>query len=489
VIKSVRTLLSGELNSALQKYRKEFDEIKSGSNNKRCELIVKALIPLNAILILIDLFVYRPMWDEVLSYKYLYYSHILAIIIFSLWLILLKFNRRYNWSIKESIFNTTIYYLVIIWCTFMGLNSTKINGQISAYIVCMFCFAVLFYITPIETFLTYGISLTIFTTVLIAIIDNPKLLYGNLVNVFITIILAIIGSIMNYSSFVKDFLNKKSLQENKLELELINQKLKEYEKLRTDFFANISHELRTPLNVIYSAKQMIDVSLKNSNFNDAKVNKYLKMVTQNSQRLLRLINNLIDITKIDGLSFEVKLSNSDIIKTVEDIVMSVADFIESKGITLTFDTEVEEKIIACDPDIIERIMLNLLSNAVKFTQDNGVILVSIFTENNSVCISVKDSGIGIPEEMQDLIFQRFIQVDKSLKRVREGSGIGLSLVKSLTEMHGGEVLVKSKLGEGTEFMISLPDKKLSEDENVPILPDLKEGHIDRINIEFSDIYS
>ena len=124
-------------------------------------------------------------------------------------------------------------------------------------------------------------------------------------------------------------------------MEVANQRLKEYEKLRTDFFANISHELRTPLNVIYGAKQMIDVSLKENYFHNDKVNKYLKMITQNTYRLLRLINNLIDTTKIDGCSFEVKLINADIVKIVEDIALSVADYIESKGITLTFDTEVE----------------------------------------------------------------------------------------------------------------------------------------------------
>ena len=115
--------------------------------------------------------------------------------------------------------------------------------------------------------------------------------------------------------------------------------------------------------------------------------------------------------------------------------------------------------------------------------------MSVFIEDSNVYISVKDTGIGIPEHMQNLIFDRFIQVDKSIKRMHEGSGIGLSLVKSLAELHGGRISVKSKLGEGSEFIITLPVVKLTEAEEEVTLVDFTERHIDRINIEFSDIYS
>lgn len=489
MLESVRILFARNNYLELMKYKKEFEELRTTSNTKRCELLAKALMLLNLILLLIDLLLYKHIWNEVPQYKYLYYSHIIILIIFLGWLTLLKAKKKYNLKIGEKVLSNSLIYIVICWCTFMGLNSTKINGQISAYIICMFCLATFLYIAPLEIILTFSVSLIIFTIgLIILLIDNTKLLYSSLINLFITIILAQIGSIMNYYSFIKDFLNKKNILESKKELEATNQKLKEYEKLRTDFFANISHELRTPLNVIYSAKQMVDVSLKQNNIVNDKIEKYLSMITQNTYRLLRLINNLIDITKIDVSSFEVKFINTDIIKTVEDIVLSIADYIESKGITLTFDTEIEEKIIACDPDKIERIVLNLLSNAVKFTEINGNILVRVFIENNIICISVKDTGIGIPDEMQALIFDRFIQVDKSTKRTHEGSGIGLSLVKSLVEMHGGNIKVKSKLGEGAEFIINLPDIKLPEKKEEISFVDVKEKHIDWVNIEFSDIY-
>ncbi|EQB86458.1 hypothetical protein M918_14040 [Clostridium sp. BL8] len=319
-------------------------------------------------------------------------------------------------------------------------------------------------------------------------VDTLQVLYSTMVNGLITVILAQIISSLNYASFCKDFLNKKRILESKQMLETVNAKLQEYEKTRTDFFVNISHELRTPLNVIYSAEQMIDNSMKSSNLDRNQINKYFKMIKQNTYRLLRLINNLIDITKIDAASFKIKLINYDIVKTVEDISISVAEFIEHNGITLTFDTEIEEKIIACDPDSIERIILNLLANAVKYGKESGSIFVDIFLEENYVCISIKDTGIGIPEDMCDLIFDRFTQVDTSLKRTNEGSGIGLALVRSLVEMHGGNISVKSKFGEGSEFIIRLPDLRIPENNEKISASILDEKNINRINIEFSDIY-
>lgn len=486
--KIIKVMFIRSYNPEFKRYQEEFEKFITANNIKRCEFLAKVLLLVNLVLLLIDFFVYKPMWTAVPQYLYLYCSHIAVLTALSIWLVLLKARNRYNWNIREKHLNSSIFYIIICWCTFMGLNSTKITGQMSAYIICIFCFAAFFYIKPFEMLFIYGISLVIFAIGLVLLVDNTKILYSNLVNLFITIILGQVGSIMNYSYFSKDFLSKKILLESKLELEVTNHKLMEYEKLRGDFFANISHELRTPLNVIYSAKQMIDVSLKQDNICNDKVNKYLKMITQNTYRLLRLINNLIDTTKIDGSNFDVKLINIDIVKIVEDISLSVADYIESKGITLTFDTEIEEKIIACDPDKIERIILNLLSNAVKFMKIDGEILVNVFIEESSICISVKDNGIGIPKDMQRLIFDRFIQVDKLIGRTHEGSGIGLSLVKSLTEMHGGKISVKSELGDGAEFIITLPNKRLPEVEEELTLRDFRETHIQKIATEFSDIY-
>ncbi|KUO50388.1 MAG: histidine kinase [Desulfitibacter sp. BRH_c19] len=265
----------------------------------------------------------------------------------------------------------------------------------------------------------------------------------------------------------------------------------EYEKLRTAFFANISHEIRTPLNVILSAEQMIRVKLEDIAGNSKKeeVNHYMNVIKQNSNRLVRIINNLLDITKLDAECFTVNLKNWDIVRVVEDICLGVAKYIQDRDIELIFDTDVEEKIVACDADKIERIMLNLLSNAVKFTPVGGSIYVNLHEKENKVLIIVKDTGIGIPMEKKDWIFEMFVQVDKTTTRSREGSGIGLSIVKSLVEMHDGSIRVICEQGKGSEFIIEIPDK------TIPDLVDKQEipgneftPNIDKINIEFSDIY-
>jgi signal transduction histidine kinase len=202
------------------------------------------------------------------------------------------------------------------------------------------------------------------------------------------------------------------------------------------------------------------------------------------------VANLIDITKIDAGYFNVNLENCDVVKVVEDITLSVAAYIEHRDISLIFDTDIEELILACDPDKIERIILNLLSNAVKFTPKGGSIYVNLQDKADRIMIVVKDTGIGIPKDMCESIFERFVQVDKTISRNREGSGIGLSLVKSLVDMHEGGISLTSEEGQGSEFIIELPKKILDSKPSV-----LENGFMDekqkveKINIEFSDIYN
>lgn len=281
-------------------------------------------------------------------------------------------------------------------------------------------------------------------------------------------------------------ITRRKLAEEERERE--SKKLQEalqYDELRTEFFSNISHELRTPINVIFSIVQVVDLENHNNNNCYGKYNNVLK---QNCYRLLRLINNLIDITKIDAGYLKLTIGKYDIIKLVEDITQSVVAYATTKNIELLFDTEEEELEIYCDPDKIERIVLNLLSNAIKFTPSKGNILVYMSREADDVVLKVKDSGIGIPEDMLDVVFERFRQVDKSLTRQNEGSGIGLSLLKSLVELHGGTVTVTSELNKGSEFIVRLPiyyNKQFCEEDRVI---DRAKNNIETINIEFSDIY-
>ncbi len=279
---------------------------------------------------------------------------------------------------------------------------------------------------------------------------------------------------------------KRSMEENK---KLLYEQI-ELDKFRTEFFANLSHELRTPLNVILGVIQLQESYVgKGTELDIENIARHSKVMKQNCLRLLRLVNNIIDITRIEAGFYELKLKNQNIVKVVEDITQSVAGFVKDKGLNLIFDTEFEEEIVAFDADKIERIMLNLLSNAIKFTGPGGNITVYLYKEGESIFISVKDTGCGIPEDKLEIIFERFRQIDKSLARNHEGSGIGLSLVKSFVEMHEGEILVHSELGQGSEFLIRLPSKTVCEElpNNEYDISSLQK-HIERINIEFSDIY-
>ncbi|TDT51067.1 sensor histidine kinase [Fonticella tunisiensis] len=289
-------------------------------------------------------------------------------------------------------------------------------------------------------------------------------------------------------NMVRDLTERRKAEENKRQLE----EALEYDKIRTEFFSNISHEFKTPLNIILGALQLID-SMHGNNTDCIRYQsfrRYSRIIKQNCYRLLRLINNLIDITRLDAGFLQIKLSNHDIVSAVEDIVLSVAEYTKSKDITLTFDTDVEEKIMAFDPDKIERVILNLLSNAIKFNKPGGSIDINMYDKGNKVIISIKDTGIGIPEDMKEKIFERFRRVDNLFTRSTEGSGIGLSLVKSLIEAHGGNITVQSEQEIGSEFIIELPVKLVSSDEAVINDEQLKrQVNVERINIEFSDIYS
>ena len=265
------------------------------------------------------------------------------------------------------------------------------------------------------------------------------------------------------------------------------EKIKEHEKLKNEFFANISHELRTPLNIFYSTVQLLDMNAeRNCNFKDEYL-KYRHSLKINCQRMLRLINNMVDITKIDVGYTKPSFKNCDIIRLVEEITMSVVTYAKQKRINVIFDTDTEENITKCDPEMIERAILNLLSNAIKFTKENGNIFVNIHINKEWVQITVKDDGIGIPIHMQDLVFERFVQADKSLTRMNEGSGIGLSIVKAMVELNEGEIYLESDKDCGSEFEILLPNKKLLGDDMFEV-SDEYEIDPQKIELELSDIY-
>jgi len=275
------------------------------------------------------------------------------------------------------------------------------------------------------------------------------------------------------------------------EVKKINEINKELQKLlisHEEFIANISHELKTPLNVIFSAVQLIQLYCYNGSLDERRdtIIKYIESMKINSYRLSKLINNIVDSSKIQAGFFELNLSNNNIVKVVEDIVMSVTNFTDSKGLHIIFDTDTEEKIIACDPEKIERIVLNLMSNAIKFSDKGDEIFVDVKDKNEFVEISVKDNGIGIEEKNLETIFDRFKQVDQSLSRNVEGTGIGLNLVRSIVELHGGSIYAESVFGKGSKFTVKLPSTKVLKDNM--LYSSKVRSEDESIQVELSDIY-
>ena len=264
------------------------------------------------------------------------------------------------------------------------------------------------------------------------------------------------------------------------------QMAKEREQLKTDFIANMSHELRTPLNIITSASMLLEMkSNKEETVSSEYILDKLSHINQSSNRLRRLINNLIDISKFDSGFFECNCKNENIVYVVEDIVHEVVDYAKEKNIELIFDTEEEEIISFIDKEKIERVILNLLSNAIKFTNENGKIEVYMKSDDNFIYITIKDNGIGISKEKIDHIFQRFYQVDNLLSRGSEGSGIGLCIVDEIIRMHGGKINIESEINKGTTFEIVLNVSKSN-------FIDKEEEKTDRnikdiVKVEMSDI--
>lgn len=296
-----------------------------------------------------------------------------------------------------------------------------------------------------------------------------------------------------YNSEVYDFTITRSLKQyselNKKN-KLLQQKEEENE-LKNELLQNITHEFKTPVNVISSCVQMQSVLINNHNYYDIK--KYNQFITNNCNRLIKLINNFIDSIEYKGVGIKAERACLNIVPIIEKVTLSVVPFALSNKIKITFDTDTEEIFCNINVDLIDRVMLNLLSNSVKYSDDNGHIFVNIKTDNKTkiVKILVQDNGIGIPKEKMHLLFNRFERMDRTLSRGKEGTGLGLCIVKNIVEFLDGRIHVESKEKVGSTFTIELPLlEKTNSCTNKEQLPnDIKAETLEnKINIEFSDIY-
>ena len=226
------------------------------------------------------------------------------------------------------------------------------------------------------------------------------------------------------------------------------EKIKEVDQMKSHFFANISHEFRTPLNLILGPLQLYRENIPAD---------HVDMMTRNAQRLLRLVNQLLDLAKLEVGKLQVHTKPTDINEFLRIQGASFSSLAESKQLSYSYEVPQDELVARIDSDKLEKICYNLLSNAIKFTPSGGSVFFSASMESPTLLrISVRDTGIGIPKEYHNRIFERFYQVDNRQTRNFEGSGIGLSLTKELVDLLRGTIRLNADVDTGSEFIIRLP---------------------------------
>ena len=275
-------------------------------------------------------------------------------------------------------------------------------------------------------------------------------------NIFFLTSIILVGAFGSYimdSIRRRELRNRVQLEETTGKLQESNAKLKTLDELKTQFFANVNHELRTPLTLMLAPLKAgldgrmgrLSPALKDT----------LETMQRNGYKLLKLINNLLDLTKLEEGKMRLKIKTVNLVEFTNSLLASVKPMADQKQIRLYFQHPPHDVELVVDPDQFEKVVLNLLSNALKFTPRGGKITLYIEDKDRTVSLIVEDTGIGIPANMLESIFDRFSQVDGSTSRAHEGTGIGLSLVREIVAVHQGSVRAESELGKGSRFIVDI----------------------------------
>ncbi len=257
----------------------------------------------------------------------------------------------------------------------------------------------------------------------------------------------------------------RQLSRSKQSLQRSLARLREYDRLKTEFFSNLSHELRTPLTMILApVERILD---RHKTTLPPTVSSMLSTVRINGQRLLELINRLLDFSKLEAGHMKLNMGRLDINSLVQELVAAATPLAEERNVRLELDCDPELVPFGADVEKIDTVISNLFSNAIKFTPAGGTVRLETFHTADRVWFSVTDSGIGIDEAQHARIFERFVQVDGSSSRQFAGTGLGLALAKELVELHGGQIHLRSELGHGSRFWFDLPLAEVPADLRLP----------------------
>lgn len=246
----------------------------------------------------------------------------------------------------------------------------------------------------------------------------------------------------------------KELQAAHDELKIANEKAMEADRLKSEFIANMSHELRTPLNSVIALSQILLVRMDGDLTEEQE--KQVSIIQKSGRHLLELINDILDLSKIEAGKMEVNIEEFPIEEVLNDVMAIIKPMAAEKGHDVALAIDEGIGIIRSDRNKLKQILLNLLSNAVKFTPKGGKIAIDIRHRDGTVELTVSDTGIGIVNEDMDKIFHEFTQVDGSSTREYGGTGLGLAITKRLVNLLGGEIGVESRPGNGSIFTVTIP---------------------------------
>jgi signal transduction histidine kinase len=282
---------------------------------------------------------------------------------------------------------------------------------------------------------------------------DPLTSVSNLFFLVSTAIIAGTGQVLVYRSQGEQVKSQQIIEGTRKNLEQANVELKKLDKFKSEFFANITHELKTPLTmVLTSLELLLDGEL--GHISEAQRSTFQSM-QRSGAKLLRLIGDLLDLSRIEESRVRLRVAEHDLSAYLHDLVGEMQLLVQRKGLELRLATGGEKALVWCDLERLERVFLNLLSNATKFTDAGGTVTLSVRDLGEAVLIQVRDSGVGFPPELSELIFSRFFQTDMGKTRRYGGTGIGLSLAKDLVELHGGKIWAESELGKGSLFYVRL----------------------------------
>jgi signal transduction histidine kinase len=288
---------------------------------------------------------------------------------------------------------------------------------------------------------------------------------NNIYFLVLTGIIVVAGSGYHYRLRFREYALLFELDKNKQELEENHRKLKELDEVKSRFFANISHELRTPLTLLLAPLESLLIQSRNpASSVPPQTQELLVTMQANGMRLLKLINDLLDLVRLESGRMDVRVEPMEVEPFVAGLVQSVRNVADDKRIRLEAHVNAEVGTVMADRDKWEKILLNLVFNAVKFTPAKGLVSVRVEKIGEELEIVVRDTGMGISKENLANVFSRFWQADTSAQRKFQGAGIGLALVKELVEVQEGTVTVQSEVNKGTTFTIRLPYRRATEAE-------------------------